>query len=157
MVISISRCAMAHLITNILWSICSLWRKNTFKWPQIVNSPWPTATIWHHWYWLLLVQAKAYCLMAPNHYLNRYWFIISKVHLHQLREISQELPQPSIIKISLKITYLKLNWNLSGDNELTSPPQCSLIGWLDRKWLAGSPSHNALQSWSNQETKATDK
>ena len=29
-----------------------------------------------------------------------------------------ELPQPPFIKISLKITYLKLNWNLPGANEL---------------------------------------
>ena len=32
--------------------------------------------------------------------------------------ISQEMSQPSITKISLKITFLKLLWNLPGANEL---------------------------------------
>ena len=33
------------------------------------------------------------------------------------------IPQPQFTKISLKITYLKLNWNLPGANELN--PHCS--------------------------------
>ena len=35
-----------------------------------------------------------------------------------LRAISSEVPQPPFAKVSLKITYLKLNWNLPGANEL---------------------------------------
>ena len=36
-----------------------------------------------------------------------------------LRAISQEIPQPLFTKVSLKIAYLKLNWNLPGANDLT--------------------------------------
>ena len=35
-----------------------------------------------------------------------------------LRAISQEIPQPLITKISLKVTYLKFHSNLPGSNEL---------------------------------------
>ena len=37
---------------------------------------------------------------------------------NQLRAISQKLPQSSITKISLNITYVKCHSNLPGDNEL---------------------------------------
>ena len=40
----------------------------------------------------------------------------SDIHI---RAISQEMPQPSITKNSLKITYLKFRSNLPGVNELT--------------------------------------
>ena len=36
----------------------------------------------------------------------------------QIRTISQEIPQPSITKICLKITCLKFNSNFPGANEL---------------------------------------
>ena len=55
----------------------------------------------------------ACCLTAPSHYLNQCWLLISEVQWH-IREISQEMPQPSIIKIHLKITYLKFHSNSSG-------------------------------------------
>ena len=36
----------------------------------------------------------------------------------QIRAISQVMPQPSITKISMKITCLKFHWNFPGANEL---------------------------------------
>ena len=50
--------------------------------------------------------------------------ISRKIHL---RAISQELPYPSITKISLKIIYLKFNWNLPGANELKSIPRTWIL------------------------------
>ena len=44
-----------------------------------------------------LAQVMACCLMAPSHYLNQCWLIISGIHL---RTFSQEIPQPSITRIS---------------------------------------------------------
>ena len=38
-----------------------------------------------------------------------------------LKAISQNRPQPSVTKISFKITYLKFNWNLPVANELILP------------------------------------
>ena len=35
-----------------------------------------------------------------------------------MKVISQEIPQPSVTKINLKITYLKVNQNLPGAKEL---------------------------------------
>ena len=38
--------------------------------------------IWHYKTWSVLVQITACCLMAPSHYLNQCWLIISKVQCH---------------------------------------------------------------------------
>ena len=40
----------------------------------------------------------------------------SDIHI---RAISQEMSQPSVTKIRLKITYIKFYWNSPGANELT--------------------------------------
>ena len=48
--------------------------------------------------------------MLTNHHLKS-----SDIHI---RAISQEMPQPSITKIRLKITYLKFHSNFPGANEL---------------------------------------
>ena len=62
-----------------------------------------------------LAQVMGCCLTASNHYLNQCWLIISEVQRHSY---SQEMLQPSVTKISLKITYLKLHSNFPGANEL---------------------------------------
>ena len=71
------------------------------------NSLWPGGTIWQHRSGSTLAQVMACCLTAPNHDLNQCWLIINlnSSHIH-LRAISQEIPQPSITKINLKIAYL---------------------------------------------------
>ena len=50
--------------------------------PQWVNSLWPSDTIWRHKSGSTLAQVKACCLMAPSHYLNQCWLIISKIQWH---------------------------------------------------------------------------
>ena len=57
---------------------------------------------------LTLAQVMACCLTAPSHYLNQ-WVTSSSVKSSDIhnRSISQEMPQPSITKICLKITCLK--------------------------------------------------
>ena len=46
------------------------------------------------------------------------WSSVKSSDIH-IRAISQEMPQPSITKIRLKMTYLKFNSNFPGANELT--------------------------------------
>ena len=46
------------------------------------NSLWPIDTTWRHKSGSTLAQVMACCLMAPSHYLNRCWLIISKVQWH---------------------------------------------------------------------------
>ena len=46
-----------------------------------VNSLRPNDTTWLHRTWSTLVQVMAWCLMAPNHYLNQYWLIINEILL----------------------------------------------------------------------------
>ena len=76
----------------------------------ILNWLWPSDAIWQQRSRSKLPQVMACCLTAPSHYLNQCWLIISKVYWHSnihIRAISQEMPQPSITKIHLKITNLK--------------------------------------------------
>ena len=78
--------------------------------PQCVNSLWLSDIIWWHRSRSTLAQVMACCLMAPCPYLNHCW-LIRNIHL---RAISQEVPQSSTGKISLKITHLKFHSNLPG-------------------------------------------
>ena len=95
----------------------------------LVNSLWPSDAIWWQGSRSTLVQVMACCLMAPSHYLNQCWLIITKVQwCSHLRTISLEISQPSVTKINLKIIFLRFYWNLPGANELRS------ICW-------GFPSH----------------
>ena len=81
----------------------------------------PSDAIWLHRSGSTLAQVKACCLTAPSHYLNQCNDLASvKSSGIHLRAVSWEIPHPPFTKISLKITYLKLNWNLPGVNELIS-------------------------------------
>ena len=71
----------------------------------LINPLWSSDTIWRHKSGSTLVQAMACCLMAPSHYLNQCWLIISAVRGHS--GVSQEITQPSVTKVSLIITYPK--------------------------------------------------
>ena len=56
-------------------------------WLAVVNSLGPSDAIWGWRSWSALVQVMACCLMAPSHYLNQYWLIISKVLWHSSEDI----------------------------------------------------------------------
>ena len=60
------------------------------------NSLWPRSGS-------TLAQVMACCLMAPSHYQNRCWLIITKVLLHS----SNGNFTSSVTKINMKITHLK--------------------------------------------------
>ena len=60
-----------------------------------------------------------------------------------IRAISQEMPQPSITKIGLKITCLKFHSNYPGANELIphgSVSLCDVAFGLLRSWFLRCPS-----------------
>ena len=83
--------------------------------------PWLSGTIWGHRTGSTLAQVRTCCLMAPSHYLNQYWRHLLSVRSsdNYLRAISQEKPQPPIIKITLKIIYLKFHSYPPETNEVT--------------------------------------
>ena len=58
-----------------------------------------------------------------------------------LREISSEMPQPPFTKVSLKITNLKLIWNLPGANELKSTLRGGFERWSFGKVSRSPPYH----------------
>ena len=79
--------------------------------------------------------------LLPDHQAINYqcWLIISAVCAIGLRAVSEGMQQPSIIKISLKITYLEFYWNLPGVNELTP---------LSMDWDGDGPPDNNFKSLS---------
>ena len=54
------------------------------SWLMFVNSLWPSDAIWQQASMSTLVQVMACCLTAPSHYLNKCWFIFSKVQWHSV-------------------------------------------------------------------------
>ena len=49
---------------------------------EVSNPLRPSDTIWWQWSGSTLAQVMACCLMAPSHYLNQCWLIISEVQWH---------------------------------------------------------------------------
>ena len=88
--------------------------------PQGVNSLWSSDTIRRQGTESTLAQVMACCLMAPSHYVNQCWLIISKVLWHSLGALSWQDPKIPIWKVRLKITFLEYLSDLPGANELKS-------------------------------------
>ena len=86
--------------------------------PMFANSLWPSDTILWHRSGSTWVQVMACCLMAPSHYLNQCWLIISKALWHSSEGNFTGDDSAINTKICLKITNLKLNQKLLGANEL---------------------------------------
>ena len=80
-----------------------------------LNSLWPSDTIWWHESRSTLALVMACCLMAPSHYLNQCWLIISEVIWLTPEENFTGNGQNIYI---LKITFLRLQPYLPGTNEL---------------------------------------
>ena len=60
-----------------------------------------------------------WCLTAPSHYLNQCWLIINKVQWYLSKSnFTQEIPQPSSLKLTWKLLIYNFISNLSGANEL---------------------------------------
>ena len=74
--------------------------------------------------------------MAPSHYLNQYWLIISVVLWHSSQGNFME-NTPQDIKISLENQYVKLFPHLPADNKLTQWGLVRSYGDrdLDQHWL----------------------
>ena len=58
-------------------------------------------------FWSKLIQIMAWCLMAPSHYLNQCWLIITDVLLHSVQFYRNILKTP-ITKMCLKIFIFKI-------------------------------------------------
>ena len=90
----------------------------------MINSLWPSDAIWWHRSGSTLVQVMAWCRTAQAiTWTNVDLSSVRSICIH-LRAISQEIPQLSITKISLKITYIyaKYSTNLWGVNEIILGP-----------------------------------
>ena len=99
-----------------IYNIAPLLKK--LPWKIRVNSLWPNDAIRRHRSGSTLAQAMACRLMAPSHYLNQCWLIISKVHWHSSEGNFAKDTSATNHKNQLEITFLKLLSNLPGANEL---------------------------------------
>ena len=95
--------------------------KITLLW--LLNSLRPSDAIWQQRSMSTLVQVMACCLMAPSHYLNQCWLIISGVKWRSSEVNFIRILKIQIHEVSLKIVLLtSFPLFLPGPNELKSSP-----------------------------------
>ena len=67
----------------VVLTFMSILEENSpYPYHKVINSLGPSNAIWWHRSGSTWAQVMACCLMAPSHYLNQCWLIISKVQLH---------------------------------------------------------------------------
>ena len=75
----------------------------------IFNLLWPSDAVWWHKYLSTLAKIIAWCLMAPSHYLNQCWLLISEVLWHSHKSsFTASAPAAILYITNLKIILLKL-------------------------------------------------
>ena len=68
-----------YIFSGVKWYLMNLLEMTVI---YDINSLWPNDSIWWHRSGSPLTQVMACCLMAPSHYLNQCWLIISEVFWH---------------------------------------------------------------------------
>ena len=92
--------------------------------------------MWQHKFGSTLAQVMAFCLTAPNHYLNQCWLIIKDVLWHSPQS-SQELPMNLIHNMFLEIILLQLTPHLPGGANELIPWKASFNFFQDWEfWIA---------------------
>ena len=78
-----------------------------------------------------------------------YNWLINNVHWHSSEGNIQEIPQPSVTKISLKRTHLKLHSDLSGPNGLvfTFVGVAECVGHPGELWPVSAKTTTWIHSW----------
>ena len=61
---------------------CPTWSNVNYCCPVICNILRHNVMVWRQWPWSMLVTVMAWCLRAPNHYLNQWWIIINETHFN---------------------------------------------------------------------------
>ena len=109
---------------------------------QFIVTKW---RLWWHRTGSVLVHVMVYGLVAPDHFLDQCWLIISNILWHSSEAISQEILKTSILNMSLRFTNLKLQLHLPRVNELF------ICGWLNPRDRSGNKICNKFPSpnqWS---------
>ena len=83
-----------------------------------INSWWPNDAIWQHIFGSTLAQVMSAVRQQAITWTNVDLPSVRSIGIH-FSTILQEILQPSIIKISWKMTFLKFLLNLPGANELS--------------------------------------
>ena len=110
------------IISEVLWHLLehnftcipqylNHWISNLTHWGLV--TPYGARELGQHWLGLWLVAWRHQAITWNNFD----WSSVKSINIH-IRAISQEMPQPSITKICLKITCLKFHSNFSGVSEL---------------------------------------
>ena len=74
-------CPSNQIVVNLIF--CEILKQRTMTVNAAgFNSLWPSGIIWQQGSRSTLAQVMACCLMAPSHYLNQCWLIISEVLRH---------------------------------------------------------------------------
>ena len=124
----------AHTLVGVSWHTCicifvcihpvsiDICRSISYCYVYI-NSLWHSGNIWWNRSVSTLPQAMACCLTAPSHYLNQFWFLISRV----LRVITRDQFHRKVFVCKMSLKKKLINTSASGFNELN----CI----FDRRWV----------------------
>ena len=94
-------------VSTFYWICCT-----STQWGLVM--PYSVGDLCQHWFRQRLVAWRHQAIT----WTNVDWSLVKYSDLN-IRALSQEMPQQSVIKIHLKITYLKFHSNFPGANELT--------------------------------------
>ena len=105
------------LLLYVKYDYEALFAYHIWRWFKGFNSLWPSDTICWDRIASTVAQIMACCLMAPSHYLNQCWLIISEVLWHASEGIIIRRSEDQENKVDIVI--LKLHPDLQGTNDFT--------------------------------------
>ena len=104
---------------------------------QRVDSLWPGDALWQQRSWSTLFQVMACCLtvsVTPRHYLNQFWFVISKVLWHSLEGNFTRDTSATIHYNYLENVIPKISFKSPRDHEINSfnaGDRIFRLGWIN--------------------------
>ena len=109
----------------------------------IINSIWSTDVIWWHKSRSTLAWVMACCLMAPSHYLNQGWLLISKVPFITVSaQAINCIMNLKIILLKITATILRFQWVINNEISMYNiglSPYFPFIGMLHEKVKSSIP------------------
>ena len=98
---------------------------------MVVNSLWPSHTIWWDRSGSILAQVMACCLTAPSRYLTRYWLIINDILWN-----SPHYNDVIMGLIASQITSLTIVYSVQIKENIKAPRHWPLCGEFTRnRWI----------------------
>ena len=91
-----------------------------------INLLWPSDAKWHWGSWSTLVQAFAWCLTAPSHYLNQSWLGINEILWHSFQGNIYMSTQDIKPQVVLEMYTFEITATFPREQWVKAPCGCSV-------------------------------